>query len=60
MVSIYSNFISFRWENTVLIDLGTIGLSLHGPIHNSGHLEYRLSTCHLLIPHFFGTFAVLV
>ena len=35
------NFISFRKGYMVSIALGKIELRSHGPIHNSGHLEYR-------------------
>ena len=38
---LYSSFISFRRGNIILINLGTIELRSHGPMHNSGYLEYR-------------------
>ena len=38
---LYSSFISFRRRNIILIYLSTITLRSHGPMHNSGHLEYR-------------------
>ena len=57
---LYSIFISFRRGNIISIYLGTITLRSHGPMHNSGHLEYRESTCQLPTPHFFSTFVVLL
>ena len=41
MWCLYISFISFRRGNIILIYLGTIVLRPHGPIHDSGHLEYR-------------------
>ena len=38
---LYSRFISFRRGNIILIYLGRTEVGLHGPMHKSGHLEYR-------------------
>ena len=37
---LYNSFISFRIGNIISIYLGTIVLRLHGPMHNSGHIEH--------------------
>ena len=41
MWCLYSSFISFRGGNIISMYLGTIELRSHGPMHNSGHIEYR-------------------
>ena len=38
---LYSSFISFKRGNIISIDLGTIELRSHKPMHNSGYLEYK-------------------
>ena len=38
---IYSSLISFRGGNIISIYLGRNELRSHGPMLNSGHLEYR-------------------
>ena len=38
---LYSSFIGFRRGYIISINLGTVELRLHGPMHNSGHVEYR-------------------
>ena len=37
---LYSSFMSFRRGYFVSIYLGTVELRSHGPIHNSGPIEY--------------------